>query len=55
MFSNPDLLHFIFGRLSLDSLPFHEPILVVTFAAVVLGGIAVVGGITYFRLWGSVG
>ncbi|MEE3046292.1 cytochrome o ubiquinol oxidase subunit I [Thalassospira profundimaris] len=52
MFSNPDLLHFIFGRLSLDSLPFHEPILVVTFAAVVLGGIAVLGGITYFRLWG---
>lgn len=52
MFSNPDLLNFIFGRLSLDSLPFHEPILVVTFAAVVLGGIAVVGGITYFRLWG---
>ncbi|HBU99265.1 cytochrome o ubiquinol oxidase subunit I [Thalassospira lucentensis] len=52
MFSNPDLLNFIFGRLSLDSLPFHEPILVVTFAAVALGGIAVVGGITYFRLWG---
>ena len=52
MFSNPDLLNFIFGRLSLDSLPLHEPILVVTFAAVALGGIAVVGGITYFRLWG---
>ncbi|WP_315918318.1 cytochrome o ubiquinol oxidase subunit I [Mesorhizobium sp. SP-1A] len=46
------LTRFIFGRLSLDALPFHEPILVATFAAVVLGGVAVLGAITYFRLWG---
>ena len=53
MFSNPDLLHFIFGRLSLDSFPmFHEPILAVTFAGVVLGGIVVLGALTYFKLWG---
>ncbi|MBO6803621.1 MAG: cbb3-type cytochrome c oxidase subunit I, partial [Thalassospira sp.] len=53
MFSNPDLLHFIFGRLSLDSFPFlHDPIILVTFLGVVVGGIAVVGGLTYFRLWG---
>lgn len=53
MFTNTNLMEFIFGRLSWDSLAFtHEPILLVTFIAVVLGGIAVVGAITYFRLWG---
>ena len=46
------LTHAIFGRLSLDSLPLHEPILVVTFIAVVIGGLAVVGLITRFKLWG---
>ncbi|QTL02523.1 cytochrome o ubiquinol oxidase subunit I [Aquabacter sp. L1I39] len=42
----------IFGRLTLESLPFHEPILVATFAVVALGGIGVLGALTYFRLWG---
>ncbi|MCM8732024.1 cytochrome o ubiquinol oxidase subunit I [Hephaestia sp. GCM10023244] len=42
----------IFGRLTLDALPFHEPILVVTFIGVVLGGLAVVGVITWMRWWG---
>lgn len=42
----------IFGRLTLESFPIHEPILVATFAVVVLGGVAVVGALTYFRLWG---
>jgi cytochrome o ubiquinol oxidase subunit 1 len=46
------LLHFIFGRLTLDSLPLHEPIVVATFAVVALGAIAVFAAITYFRLWG---
>ncbi|PZP40092.1 MAG: cytochrome o ubiquinol oxidase subunit I [Pseudomonas fluorescens] len=45
-------LPFIFGRLTLESFPFHEPILVATFAMVMLGGMALVGGLTYFRLWG---
>ncbi len=49
---NPDILEFIFGRLSLNSLPLHEPILVATFAVVALGGLAVVGAMTYFKLWG---
>ncbi|MEQ5777650.1 MULTISPECIES: cytochrome o ubiquinol oxidase subunit I [unclassified Thalassospira] len=49
--SNPDLLKLIFGRLSLDSFPYHEPILVVTFIGVVLGGLAVLGAITYFGKW----
>jgi hypothetical protein len=42
----------IFGRLSLEAIPYHEPILLVTFIVVAIGGIAVVGLITYFRLWG---
>ncbi|GGO91040.1 cytochrome o ubiquinol oxidase subunit I [Stakelama pacifica] len=42
----------IFGRLTLHSLPFHEPILVITFIGVVLGGAAVLGAITYFKWWG---
>ena len=49
---SPDLLKLIFGRLSIDSLPLHEPILVGTFAVVALGGITLLGGLTYFRLWG---
>ncbi|WP_337267177.1 cytochrome o ubiquinol oxidase subunit I [Oryzifoliimicrobium ureilyticus] len=53
MFTNENLLHFIFGRLSWDSLAFlHEPILLVTFIGVIFGGTVVVGAITYFRLWG---
>src|ERR1700733_10829997 len=50
--NNASILKFIFGRLSLDSFPFHEPILVATFAAVAIGGTAVLGALTYFRLWG---
>ena len=42
----------IFGRLSLESLPLHEPIVVITFLVVAAGGLAVVGALTYFRLWG---
>lgn len=42
----------IFGRLSLDVLPLHEPIVVATFAVVALGGIALLGLITKLRLWG---
>jgi cytochrome o ubiquinol oxidase subunit 1 len=42
----------LLGRLSLDSLPLHEPIVLVTFAGVALGGIALLGVLTYFKLWG---
>ncbi|MCF3936605.1 cytochrome o ubiquinol oxidase subunit I [Acuticoccus sp. M5D2P5] len=42
---------FLFGRLSFESLPFHEPILVVTFIVVALGGIGLVAALTYYRLW----
>lgn len=43
---------FIFGRLTWDVLPLHEPIVVITFIVVAIGGLAVVGAITYFKLWG---
>ena len=41
----------MFGKLSLDSIPYHEPIVMVTMAAVIFGGLVVVGALTYFRLW----
>ncbi|NML94007.1 cytochrome o ubiquinol oxidase subunit I [Novosphingobium olei] len=43
---------FLLGKLTLEALPLHEPIIVATFAAVALGGAAVVGALTYFKLWG---
>jgi cytochrome o ubiquinol oxidase subunit 1 len=38
--------------LNWESLPFHEPILVATFAVVVIGGLGVLGLITRYKLWG---
>ncbi len=49
---NSGIWKLIFGRLDWSAVPYHEPIVMVTFAAVVLGGLAVVAGITKFRLWG---
>jgi len=42
----------IFGRLTLESFPIHEPILLVTFAVVALLGLGIVGAVTKHRLWG---
>jgi len=51
--SHQALWTFVFGRLGLHSLAFlYEPILFYTFIVVALGGIGVVGALTYFRLWG---
>jgi len=47
-----ELANLIFGRLSWEAIPYHEPILLATFAAVVLGGLALVAALTYFRAWG---
>ncbi len=47
-----DAQKLIFGRLSLEALPLHEPILVGTFAMVALGGLALLVLMTKFRLWG---
>ncbi|UPG72891.1 cytochrome o ubiquinol oxidase subunit I [Roseomonas gilardii subsp. gilardii] len=52
MSSSTDLATLVFGRLSLESIPYHEPILIVTFIGVAIGGLAVLGALTYFRLWG---
>ena len=52
MLDHPDMTRLIFGRLTWDAIPLHEPILLWTFIAVAIGGVAVVGLITYNRLWG---
>ncbi|OZI38022.1 cytochrome o ubiquinol oxidase subunit I [Bordetella genomosp. 10] len=47
-----DITKLLFGRLSLDAIPYHEPILVGTFAVVALGGLALLAALTYFKVWG---
>ncbi|MCI3208812.1 MULTISPECIES: cytochrome o ubiquinol oxidase subunit I [Pandoraea] len=42
----------MFGKLDLDAIPWHEPIIMGTLAVVLLGGAALLGAITYFRKWG---
>ena len=42
----------IFGRFTLEALPLHEPIVVATFIAVAIGGVAALGIITKLKLWG---
>ncbi|WP_442881135.1 cytochrome o ubiquinol oxidase subunit I [Brevundimonas sp.] len=42
----------VFGRLSLESFPIHEPILIGTFAVVALLGLVILAAVTRFRLWG---
>jgi cytochrome o ubiquinol oxidase subunit 1 len=46
------LLKTIFGRLTLESFPIHEPILIGTFAVVAMGGAALLAALTYFKVWG---
>ncbi|MEG3170588.1 cytochrome o ubiquinol oxidase subunit I [Sphingomonas sp. ZB1N12] len=46
------LLKTIFGRLTWESFPLHEPILFGTFVVVVLLGLGIVGAVTRYRLWG---
>lgn len=41
----------LFGRLTPEAIPIHEPILVGTFAVVVLSGLVVVALLTRYRLW----
>jgi len=42
----------MFGKLSLEAIPYHEPIIMVTAAVIGIVGAAVVGLITYYRKWG---
>jgi len=46
------LIKTIFGRLTLESFPIHEPIIVMTFIGVAIGGAALLAALTYFKLWG---
>ena len=48
----PDAEKLIFGRLTLEAIPYHEPILVATFAGVAVIGAIVLGLITRYKLWG---
>ncbi|XLZ70578.1 cytochrome o ubiquinol oxidase subunit I [Massilia sp. SR12] len=52
MENHTNAVHPILGRLSWDAIPYHEPILLATFAMVVLGGLAMMGAMTRYRLWG---
>jgi len=51
MLDQIDLTKLIFGRLSWDAIPFHEPILLATFAMVGVGGLALLAVLTKFKLW----
>ncbi|HVI56672.1 MAG TPA: cytochrome o ubiquinol oxidase subunit I [Luteibacter sp.] len=42
----------MFGRLTIEAIPYHEPILIGTFIAVAIGGIALLAVITKYKLWG---
>ena len=39
------------GRLTLDAVPFHEPIIMGAVGAMILGGIGIAAALTYFRKW----
>lgn len=41
----------LFGRLSWDAIPLHEPILLLTFFGVAVGGLALLAVLTKFKLW----
>jgi cytochrome o ubiquinol oxidase subunit 1 len=41
----------LFGRLSWDAIPLHEPILLLTFLGVAIGGLAMIALLTRFKLW----
>ena len=42
----------LLGRLSWEAIPYHEPILIGTFAMVALGGMAFLAAMTKFKMWG---
>jgi cytochrome o ubiquinol oxidase subunit 1 len=52
MFEHLNLTKLIFGRLTWDAIPFHEPILLITFILVMLGGLVLIGMLSYYRVWG---
>ena len=52
MFENVNLQKLVFGRFTIEAIPYHEPILVATFLGVAVIGCAVLWAITYYRWWG---
>jgi len=40
------------GKLSIDAIPLHEPIIMYTLAVVAVLGVVAVGALTYFKVWG---
>ena len=43
--------HILFGKLTFDSVPYYDPVLVTTFCVVAIGGLGIFGAITYFGKW----
>ena len=41
----------MFGKLTLEAIPYHEPIIMVTVAGIILGGILTLAALTYFKKW----
>ena len=41
----------MFGKLTLESVPYHEPIVMVTLAVVAIMGLALVGAVSYYGKW----
>ena len=53
MSNNTEATNFIFGRLTWDAIPFHDPIIIATLMGVLLGGVALLSALTYFKVWGT--
>ena len=45
------LLRFVFGKLNIDSVPWHEPIIMVAGGGMVAAAVLVLGLTTYFKQW----
>jgi cytochrome o ubiquinol oxidase subunit 1 len=41
----------MFGKLTLEAIPYHEPIIMGAVGAMILGGLALFAALTYFRKW----
>ncbi|MEN5296821.1 cytochrome o ubiquinol oxidase subunit I [Brucella sp. TWI559] len=42
----------MFGKLTLEAIPYHEPIIMVTLTAIAGGALAILAAITYYKKWG---
>ncbi|MEM1340852.1 MAG: cbb3-type cytochrome c oxidase subunit I, partial [Pseudomonadota bacterium] len=50
--SGPTGIHPFWGKLDWTIFPFYDPVIFTTFILVCIGGAAMVGALTYYRLWG---